>query len=155
MTDIINHNVGQLICKVTWCLLRSPMCCVRWSDLLQSLTGIPCMPCVVGSLFSSDTILWHRSGLTIAQVMAWCLTTTTYYPNQCWLIISTVSYHKFSPVMFSYRDLLIYIIKTILISEIFEMTSKYTRGKWLKYSMSCDIIWDLLSALPGNVINSL
>ena len=38
----------------------------------------------------SDGILRHRSGSTLAQIMACCLTAQSHYPNQCWLIINKV-----------------------------------------------------------------
>ena len=40
------------------------------------------------SLWPSDAIWRQRSGSTLAQVMACCLTAPSYYLNQCWLIIS-------------------------------------------------------------------
>ena len=42
----------------------------------------------LNSLRPSDTIWRHRSGSTLAQVMACCLTAPSHYLNQCWLIIS-------------------------------------------------------------------
>ena len=36
------------------------------------------------------TIWRHRSGSTLAQVMAWCLMAPSHYLNQCWLLISAV-----------------------------------------------------------------
>ena len=36
-----------------------------------------------------------RSGSTLAQVMACCLTTSSHYLNQCWLIISEVRWHSY------------------------------------------------------------
>ena len=30
-------------------------------------------------------VWWHSSGSTMAQVMAWCLTASSHYLNQCWL----------------------------------------------------------------------
>ena len=47
----------------------------------------------VNSLWPNDTIRRHRSGSTLAQVMACCLTAPSHYLNQCWLIISKVLYH--------------------------------------------------------------
>ena len=38
------------------------------------------------SLLHSDTLWWHRSWSTLAQVMAWCLTAPSHYISQCWLI---------------------------------------------------------------------
>ena len=48
----------------------------------------------VNSLWQSDAIWWHRSGSILAQVMACCLTTPSHYLNQCWFIISEVSWHS-------------------------------------------------------------
>ena len=44
----------------------------------------------VNSLRPREAIWWHRSGSTLAQVMACCLTAPSHYLNQCWLIISKV-----------------------------------------------------------------
>ena len=46
------------------------------------------------SLWPSDTIWRQRTGLTLVQVMACCLTATSHYLNQCWLIISKVQWHS-------------------------------------------------------------
>ena len=40
------------------------------------------------SLWPNDAIWRHRSGSTLAQVMAYCLAAPSHYLNQCWLIIS-------------------------------------------------------------------
>ena len=45
------------------------------------------------SLWPTDTIWRHKSGSTLAQVMACCLTAPSHYLNQCWLIISKVQWH--------------------------------------------------------------
>ena len=44
----------------------------------------------VNSLWSSGTIWWHKTGSTLAQVMACWLTAPSPYLNQCWLVISKV-----------------------------------------------------------------
>ena len=49
----------------------------------------------VNSLWPSDTIWRQRSGSTLAQVMACCLTAPSLYLNQCWLIISEVQWHSY------------------------------------------------------------
>ena len=41
------------------------------------------------SLWPSDAIWRHRSWSTLAQVMASCLTASSHYLNQGWLIVST------------------------------------------------------------------
>ena len=40
----------------------------------------------INSLWPSDAIWWHKSGSTLAQVVACCLTAPSHYLNQCWLI---------------------------------------------------------------------
>ena len=48
----------------------------------------------VNSLWPSDVIWWQGSRLTLAQVMACCLTAPSHYLNQYWLIISEVQWHS-------------------------------------------------------------
>ena len=38
---------------------------------------------LINSLWPSDAIWGHRTGLTLAQVMACCLTASSHYLNQC------------------------------------------------------------------------
>ena len=47
----------------------------------------------VNLLWPSEAAWWQRSGSTLAQVMACCLTAPSHYLNQCWLIISEVHIH--------------------------------------------------------------
>ena len=65
----------------------------------QSLMGSPhkgpVMRKVFISLWPSDAIWRQRSVLTLAQVMACCLTAPSHYLNQCWLIISEVQWHSY------------------------------------------------------------
>ena len=44
----------------------------------------------LNSLWSSDAIWRRRSGSTLAEVMAWCLSTPSHYLNHRWLFISKV-----------------------------------------------------------------
>ena len=46
------------------------------------------------SLWPSDVIWRQGSRLTLAQVMAYCLTASSHYLNQCWLMISEVLWHS-------------------------------------------------------------
>ena len=48
----------------------------------------------VNSLSPSDAIWRQRSGSTLAQVMACCLTAPSHYLNQCSLTISEVQWHS-------------------------------------------------------------
>ena len=46
------------------------------------------------SLGPSDAIWCWRSGSTLVQVMACCLTAPSHYVNQCWFIITKVQWHS-------------------------------------------------------------
>ena len=48
----------------------------------------------LNSLWPSDAIWRHRSGSTLAQVMACCLTAPSHYLNQCWLNSSVALWHS-------------------------------------------------------------
>ena len=48
----------------------------------------------VNTLWRSDAIRWQGTESTLAQVMACCLTASSHYLNQCWLIISKVLCHS-------------------------------------------------------------
>ena len=45
-------------------------------------------------LGTSDAIWWHKSGSTLAQVMACCLTASSHYLNQCWFLIGEILWHS-------------------------------------------------------------
>ena len=53
-----------------------------------------CTLLVLNSSGPSDAIWRQRSGSTLAQVMACCLTASSHYLNQYWLIISKVQWHS-------------------------------------------------------------
>ena len=78
---------------MTWCLMSINviLCGVVLGDLFQMLS---LQYRQVSSLRPGDAIWQHRSGSTLAQVMACCLTTPSHYLNQCWLIISEVLRHS-------------------------------------------------------------
>ena len=40
----------------------------------------------------SDTLWWHRSGSTLDQVMACCLTEPSHYLNQCWIVVNGIQW---------------------------------------------------------------
>ena len=48
----------------------------------------------INSLWPNEAIYRHRSKLTLAQVMACCLTAPSHYLKQCWLIFSKVQWHS-------------------------------------------------------------
>ena len=71
--------------------------------------------------------LWrHRSGSTLVQVMACCLTAPSHYLNQCWLIISRVQWRQFHERYLSHQSLKLpenYWSMILL---------KSPRGQWVK-----------------------
>ena len=64
-----------------------------WKSCLYNYCQISQWPMsyTVNSLRPSDTIWWQRSGSSLAQVMACCLTAPSHCLNQCWLIINNHS----------------------------------------------------------------
>ena len=59
------------------------MSCGKWRPFCLG-------PQCVNSFCLSDTMWWHRSGSTLAQVMACCLMAPSHYLNRCWPTISQV-----------------------------------------------------------------
>ena len=53
----------------------------------------------VDSLWPGDATSRHRSGSTLAQVMACCLLAPSHYLNQCWLVISRVRRPSFEDII--------------------------------------------------------
>ena len=85
---------------------------------------------LINSLWPSDAIWPHRSGSTLAKVMACCLTVPSHYQNQCWLIISEVLWHA------PERNFIAIDQVAILYSELenydFKITATPRRGQWVK-----------------------
>ena len=91
----------------------------------------PCLtrPQWVYTLWPSDAIWRQRSGSTLAQVMACCLTAPSHYLNQCWLIISEVQWH-------SYKGNFTRDASTINPLNLFQnymskISCKFPRGQWV------------------------
>ena len=77
---------------ITWTNDDRDFWCHKVSPSLWNTTSI--IDVVVNSLRPSDAIWRHRSGSTLAQVMACCLTASSHYLNQCWLIICKVLWYS-------------------------------------------------------------
>ena len=79
-------------------VVRPPYDFLRTQNVVKTichLTTIARPPCYHRtSLRPSDAIWRHRSGSTLDQVMACCLTAPSHYLNQCWPIISKVLWHS-------------------------------------------------------------
>ena len=63
-------------------------CNANYTDVISSMYHWLCIgrwqSNGISSIWPWDTIWWHRSGSTLAQVMACCLTALSHYLNQCW-----------------------------------------------------------------------
>ena len=86
------------------------------------------------TLGPSDAIWRCRSGSTMAQVMACCLTAPSHYLNQCWLIINKVHWH-------SYKDNLTLDALAInhfyyLENHLSKFSFKSPGGQWIKHDFS-------------------
>ena len=78
----------------------------------------------INPLWPSDVIWRQGYRSTLAQVMACCLTATSHYLSQCWLMISEVLWH--SPDSNS--------TEKILIIEM-SLKVKSPRGQWVNFKM--------------------
>ena len=67
-----------------------------WKDLIDTFTKSQMLwkETLINSLWPCDAMWRHRSGSTLAHVIACCLTAPSHYLNQCWLIISQVLWHS-------------------------------------------------------------
>ena len=68
-----------------------------WTTQLYIWKSVPQFATVgnhLNSLRPSDAIWRHRSGSTLAQVMACCLMEPSHYLNQYWLIITNIQFHS-------------------------------------------------------------
>ena len=63
-----------------------------------------CKTTIFNSLGPSDAIWRWRSGSTLIQVMACCLTAPSHYLNQCWLIIGKVLWHSSEDIIIRFED---------------------------------------------------
>ena len=83
-------NIPALVQIMAWCQMGDKQLS---ETVMVSLLICVTRPQWVNSLWLSDTIWWHKSGSTLAQVIACCLTASSHYLYQCWLIISKVRWH--------------------------------------------------------------
>ena len=96
---------------------------------IQSILLVIVHQPVLNSLWPSDAIWWHRSGSTLAQVMACCLTAPSHYLNQCWLIISKVQWQ--SPEGNLTRDASAINYYNQLENYLPKISFKSPRGQWV------------------------
>ena len=68
---------------------------IIWSKFPQKVKSVGSNFTVLFNLLRPKYAIWrHRTGSTLAQVMACCLAAPSHYLNQCWLIVSKVHWHS-------------------------------------------------------------
>ena len=83
-------------------------------------------------------IWWHKSGSTIAQVMACCLMAANHYLNQCWLIIKCVLCHSLeSNSTESAKAIILY---NVFENHTFEITAISPKDQRVKGIHSCQVM---------------
>ena len=94
---------------------------------------------VINSLCPSDAIWGHRSGSTLAQVMACCLMAPSHYLDQCWIIIKGALQHSTDSSFTSGHELNVFRDYT------FKIITKSPRGQWVNISWkninTCSSVW--------------
>ena len=125
--------IKMLILKYfMWLYFRSP----RWVS----------QHCV-NSLGPSDAIWLQRSGSTLAQVMACCLTAPSHYLNQCWLIISEVQWHSYLGTFT--RDASTINHENKFENYISKILLKSPRGQWVFNPLQSSDAWVIFSWVNG------
>ena len=71
---------------------RSPLCAKSTFAVSDNSNSAPV--CLLNSLWRRDAKCRHKSGSTLAQVIAWHLTVPRHYLNQCWLNVSKAHWHS-------------------------------------------------------------
>ena len=102
----------------------------------KNIKGYLYQTVIVNPLWPSNTIWQHRSELTLAQVMARCLTAASHYLNQCWLRCS---------VAVTWEQLLMNLLHNMSLCVRTEVTLKitatYPRGQWVNRNISIFHAW--------------
>ena len=93
----------------------------------------------VNSLWRSDTIWWQKSGSTLAQVRACCLTAPSHYLKQCWVIISEVQWHSYQGNFT--RDASTINHLNPFENYISKISFIFPRGQWVNPFWSSNTIW--------------
>ena len=144
-------------CKKTLCYIEMGLRILNIDGLVQerhnsSALAMKLHLSCINSLWPSDAIWQQRSGSTLTQVMACCLTAPSHYLNSCWQIISEVQWH-------SHKRNFTRNVSTINHYNPFEnyiskISFKFPRGQWVnpspcgtRFIMVC--YWSLIITLLG------
>ena len=105
----------------------------------------PTLAAWVNSLWPSDTIWRQRSGSTLAQVMACCLTAQGHYLNQYWLIVSNFHWHSYEGNLT--QDTLAINQLYYLENYLSKFSFKSPRGQWVKCGYGTCYILTFISSI--------
>ena len=105
----------------------------------------------INSLWPSDIIWRQRSGSTLAQVMACCLTASSHYLNQCWLIISKVLWHSSEGIIMRRSEDTNQLNK--IENYIFRITFRSPRGQWVNVSFPIITFVSVVLLSRGGVVS--
>ena len=113
--------------NILWNICTSISCLQNVTHFVQAL--------VFNSLWNSDITWWHRSGSTLAQVMACCLTAPNYYlkswTNVDFSLVRFCGIHlRASYYCVQYNELENYSLK---------ITATSPRGQWVKKNPSFSV----------------
>ena len=108
----------------------------------------------VNLLQPSDTTWWHRSGSTLAQVMACCVMVPSHHWIQCWLLISSLCgihliaiSHQEPKLLFCIMRLKSILLKLMPFSQVQWVKSpKWRPNNFLNF-VSVTYFWSLLTAM--------
>ena len=93
------------------------------------------------SLWPSDAIRRQGTELTLAQVMACCLTVPSHYLNLCWLIINKVLWHSSDGIIMRISE---DTNQNKIENYIFRITRRSPRGQWVKNYKHCWLVGKVL-----------
>ena len=105
---------------------------------------------LLNSLGPSDAIWWHRTGPTLAQVMADCLMTQSHYLIQCWH--QQWSSLAFPWGQFHWKCSIYESSKYILQNYTFKITAISLRGQWVKLKHFLPSSTDISTFSTGMII---
>ena len=132
------HQKPRFWCMLFTCLSSSWKLSKLYLHHFNSLAPGKC-GCNFNSLWPIDTTWRHKSGSTLAQVMACCLMAPSHYLNRCWLIISKVQWH---PSESNFTGATSAISSwNYLENYLSNILFKSPRGQWVKIAISEPILW--------------
>ena len=146
-------NEGQH--KVKFCSCSAIISSLTAWSVLSFLMSGHVFGCLVIYLDKLNTLwtgdaMWHnRTGSTLAQVMACCLTALNHNMYQCWLIISKVQWKPLDGFFTRHTPAINYY--NYLEINLSQISFKSPRGQWVTSISNLNILVRLLLILKKKV----